>query len=87
MAETYRIVKKSKKVTYKNGSVCEYSCRYKIQKKYWLGWFTPMWYKWDTMGEWITNEWEAKDKLNGHLANKGSVVKRTKEVVETIETE
>ena len=87
MAEKYRIICKYQRTTYRNGGTSSTLGKYLVQKKYWFGWATPFWYRWVTAGEYVSQEWRARQYLDVYLRDRGSVTKRVKEVVDTIETE
>ena len=79
MPEKYRIIKIYRKTTYKDGSSSSGLCKYKIQKKYWFGWFTPFWFDWQTGGK-CYNLDQTEQVLKCYLHNKDSKTKRVKEV-------
>ena len=87
MAEQYRIVCTYKKTLFRNGCTSNYIKKYKVQKRSWFGWFTPLWFKWETAGEYCSEKWRAIDYLNSYLAHKGAVTRKVREVVDTFETE
>ena len=85
MKEKFRILDTSWRTVYENGESSESTHRYRVQKKYWLGWFTPFWYIWETGFEACTEEWRDRNYLSRHLKEKGSKTKRVKRVVEVFE--